>query len=140
MFSEVFSARVVIPTTEFAALGLGEHEDPSELPACFRWCFDRLGPGGTRWLAELTDPAVVILCFKQPEDAIAFVAQWKPCRSGDHQAASLALSTQTSLFGAMYPGLFEEASSSQDDCPDWCTLVSPETVGRTIACGQASLH
>jgi hypothetical protein len=87
-FSESFAARVVIPDTEFAALGLGEHEAPTQLPACFRWCFDKLGPGGQSWAPELADPATAIVYFKRLRDAIDFVACWNSVRTERLPAAA----------------------------------------------------
>ena len=74
--SEVFVARVVIPETEFAMLGIGHHERPGRLPACFRWCFDKLGAGGTRWSVMLRDAEYAEVYFARLRDAGAFVAKW----------------------------------------------------------------
>ena len=74
--SEVFAARVVVPETAFAGLGLGRHERPGRLPACFRWCFDHLGAGGTRWSVMLRDEAHAEVYFARIRDALAFVARW----------------------------------------------------------------
>ena len=74
--SEVFAARVVIPETAFAGLGVGRHERPRCLPACFRWCFDYLGSGGTRWSVMLRHEDHAELYFAQVRDALAFVARW----------------------------------------------------------------
>ena len=74
--SEVFAARVVIPDTAFARLGIGRHERPRRLPACFRWCFDHLGAGGTRWSVMLRDEDYAELYFARVRDALAFVARW----------------------------------------------------------------
>ncbi|WP_043361379.1 hypothetical protein [Belnapia sp. F-4-1] len=74
--SEVFAARVVIPDTAFAGLGIGRHERPRCLPACFRWCFNHLGTGGTRWSVMLRDEEHAELYFARVPDAFAFVARW----------------------------------------------------------------
>jgi len=74
--SEVFAARVVIPKTAFAGLGVGRHERSRRLPACFRWCFNHLGAGGTQWSVMLRDEDYAELYFAQVRDALAFVARW----------------------------------------------------------------
>ena len=74
--SEVFAARVVIPETAFASLSIGRHERPGRLPACFRWCFDHLGAGGTRWSVMLRREDHAELYFARVRDALAFVARW----------------------------------------------------------------
>ena len=74
--SEVFAARVVIPETAFAGLGVGRHEHPRRLPACFRWCFNHLGTGGTQWSVMLRDEDHAELYFARVRDAVAFVARW----------------------------------------------------------------
>jgi hypothetical protein len=76
LLSEVFLARVVIPATEFLGLGIGHHEHPGRLPACFRWCFERLGPGGTRWSVMLRDEDYAEVYFARLRDAAAFVTRW----------------------------------------------------------------
>jgi hypothetical protein len=74
--SGVFAARVVIPVDEFARLGLGNHERPSALPACFRWCHAAFGIGGSRWSVRLPEDAAAILYFAERQDALAFLARW----------------------------------------------------------------
>ena len=74
--SEVFAARVVIPGTVFASLSTSRHERPGRLPACFRWCFDHLGAGGTRWSVMLRHEDHAELYFARVRDALAFVARW----------------------------------------------------------------
>lgn len=72
----IFAARVVIPEAEFQRLGLGGYERYSQLPACFRWCFDKFGVGGVRWAPELRDPAVNYVYFAEADEAVRFVAFW----------------------------------------------------------------
>jgi hypothetical protein len=72
----VFAVRVAIPEAEFRRLGLGGYERHSQLPACFRWCFDKFGPGGTRWAPELRDPTTTFIYFEAIQDAMSFVAHW----------------------------------------------------------------
>ncbi|MBV1799146.1 hypothetical protein [Siccirubricoccus sp. G192] len=74
--SGVFEARVIIPESEFERLGLGDHEHPSSLPACFRWCHMTLGLGGTSWSVTLRDDTAVLICFAKAEDGLAFLARW----------------------------------------------------------------
>src|SRR3712207_3482853 len=74
--SEVFEARVLIPRGEFARLGLGDHERPASLPACFRWCHVSLGAGGTRWSVMLRDPSTAAVYCARTQDALAFLARW----------------------------------------------------------------
>jgi hypothetical protein len=73
---EVFSARVVIPRTEFARLGLGDHERPGALPACFRWLLAVFGPGGERWSVRLREGEDALVHFARQADAFAFFARW----------------------------------------------------------------
>lgn len=75
-FSEVFAARVVIPRSEFARLGLGDYERPSRLPACFAWCYANLGLGGTRWSVMLRDGTDALIYFARDQDGVAFLAHW----------------------------------------------------------------
>jgi hypothetical protein len=75
-FSEVFAARVVIPDTDFPGLGIGRHEPPGRLPACFRWCFDSLGIGGTLWSVMLRGEDHAEVYFARIQDAVAFVGRW----------------------------------------------------------------
>ena len=72
----VFGARVVIPVADFARLGLGEHERPGALPACFRWCLGTLGLGGSRWAVRLPEGAPATVHFADPAHAVAFLARW----------------------------------------------------------------
>jgi hypothetical protein len=74
--SEVFEARVLIPEAEFARLGLGDHERPASLPACFRWCYDNLGQGGRRWSVMLRDRSTAAVYFARAQEALAFLARW----------------------------------------------------------------
>jgi hypothetical protein len=74
--SEAFEARVLIPDAEFARLGLGDHERPARLPACFRWCHDNLGAGGRRWSVMLRDESTAAVYFSKSQDALAFLARW----------------------------------------------------------------
>jgi hypothetical protein len=123
--SKVFSARVVIPDSEFALLGLGDYEQPSKLPACFRWCFDLLGRGGTHWAPELTDPTAAVVYFKRIQDAIAFVARWNTpkstscCSVGETSAQRIRVAT--SLFSEAHAGIFDNALNSQP--LDWHALL-----------------
>jgi hypothetical protein len=75
-FSEIFAARVVIPDTDFAGLGIGRHEAPGRLPACFRWCFDSLGIGGTLWSVMLRGEDHAEVYFARVQDAVAFAGRW----------------------------------------------------------------
>jgi hypothetical protein len=85
--SEVFEARVIIPESEFERLGLGDHEHPSSLPACFRWCHGTLGLGGTRWSVTLQDDAAVLISFARAEDGLAFLARWAAAAApAEHEA------------------------------------------------------
>ena len=125
--SEVFSARVVIPDSEFAPLALGDYERPSELSAGLRWCFDVLGPGGTHWVPELADLAVAIVHFKRDQDTIAFVAQWNIPKSTSFCSAGGA-SVQhrpepAFPFGEAHAGIFDDASDSQQ--LDWHGAAGP---------------
>ena len=74
--SEIFQARVIIPESEFKRLGLGDHERPTGLPACFRWCHANLGVGGTRWSVTLRDDAAALIYFAKAQDGLAFLARW----------------------------------------------------------------
>jgi len=88
--SEVFEARVLIPRGEFARLGLGDHERPGSLPACFRWCHATLGAGGSRWSVMLRDASTAAVYFARAQDALAFLTRW----SSDHWATpDLALAS-----------------------------------------------
>jgi hypothetical protein len=81
-----FAARILIPTAEFPRLGLGEHEKPSAIPACLRWCHARFGVGGTRWLVRLPPDADAVLYFAERDDALAFLAHWSPSVPADRTA------------------------------------------------------
>ena len=78
--AEVFSARVVIPTSDFARLGLGDHERPGALPACFRWLFAVFGQGGERWSVRLPTDGDTVVSFASQADAFAFFARWSAPR------------------------------------------------------------
>jgi hypothetical protein len=75
-FGPVFAARITIPTSEFARLGLGAHERPSAVPACFRWCHRVFGVGGTRWNVVLPEGGDAVVCFAEVQDALAFHTRW----------------------------------------------------------------
>jgi hypothetical protein len=85
--SEVFEARVLIPRGEFARLGLGDHERPSSLPACFRWCHATLGAGGRRWSVMLRDESTAAVYFAKAQDALAFLARWSSAHETAHDLA-----------------------------------------------------
>ncbi|MBL6080097.1 hypothetical protein JMJ56_18925 [Belnapia sp. T18] len=87
--SEVFAARVVIPDTAFASLSIGRHERPHRLPACFRWCFDHLGTGGTRWSITLRNEDHAEIYFARVRDGLAFVARWSKEAAPAGQPASV---------------------------------------------------
>jgi hypothetical protein len=74
--AEVFAARVIIPVSEFARLGLGDHERPDALPACFLWCHATFGIGGGRWSVRLPEDGEAILYFAERQDALAFLSRW----------------------------------------------------------------
>jgi hypothetical protein len=74
--AEMFSVRVVIPETDFARLGLGDHERAGALPACFRWLLAAIGPGGQRWSVRLPSDGDAFIYFAEHADACAFFAQW----------------------------------------------------------------
>jgi len=76
--SGFFAARVVIPVSDFARLGLGDHERGGSIPACFRWCHARFGVGGTRWVVRLPPDGDATIYFAEREDALAFFAHWSP--------------------------------------------------------------
>src|SRR5690349_110620 len=138
-FSASFAARLVIAESEFPALGLGEHEQPHNLPSCFRWCLDRLGLGGTRWAPELTQPSTVILYFQQVDDAVAFVAKWNACKPMDTRDVDRAASQliHASCFGEAFPGLFAELDGGQAAHPGWPAPVGPVAPAVDTACNLA---
>lgn len=86
--SPAFVARAVIPLSEFHRLGLGDHERPSAIPACFRWCHARMGVGGTRWSVRLSHTGSAIVYFADRADALAFHTYWaEPATDGYRLAA-----------------------------------------------------
>jgi hypothetical protein len=97
-FSEIFAARVVIPRSEFARLGLGEHESPRRLSACFQWCHANLGRGGSRWSVMLRHDNAALIYFARIPDAVAFFARWA-ADAIPEQPAALAAQTQTAQSG-----------------------------------------
>jgi hypothetical protein len=74
--AELFLARVVIPTGEFARLGLGQHEQAGAIPECFRWCHAAFGLGGARWSVRLPEESDAVVLFAEEHDARAFFARW----------------------------------------------------------------
>jgi hypothetical protein len=95
--SGFFAARILIPTAEFARLGLGEHEKPSAIPACLRWCHAKFGVGGTRWLVRLPPDADAILYFAERDDALAFLAHWSHSAPTDRPHAPARRSAARTL-------------------------------------------
>ena len=81
--SGFFAARIMIPTAEFARLGLGDHEKPSSIPACLRWCHASFGAGGTRWIVRMPPDADAVLYVAEREDALAFLAHWADAAVAD---------------------------------------------------------
>lgn len=81
--SEVYFARVVIPRSEFARLGLAEHEGWGAIPACFRWCHAAFGPGGARWALRLPPGGDAAILFAEAADAWAFLARWSNPTDGE---------------------------------------------------------
>jgi hypothetical protein len=85
--SEVFRARVIIPKSEFERLGLGNHERPTSLPACLRWCYTNLGTGGTRWSVVLRNDAAALVYFAKDQEALAFLTRWSSAAAPARQVA-----------------------------------------------------
>src|SRR5690349_6073811 len=79
----IFAARIVIPPSEFARLGLGDHERPGAMPACFRWCHAEFGAGGTRWYLRLPPDRAGLIYFADRDDAAAFFVRWAVAHSDD---------------------------------------------------------
>jgi len=98
--SPVFTARIVIPPCEFARLGLGAHESPNRLPACFEWCHANLGIGGTNWLVTLRDDAGAQIYFAKASDATAFLTRWAN-DALPAQRVALARSTERRAAGSV---------------------------------------
>ena len=76
--SGFFAARIVIPVSEFARLGLGDHERAGAIPACFRWCHANFGIGGTRWVVRLPPDGNATIYFAEADEARAFFTYWSP--------------------------------------------------------------
>lgn len=76
--SGFFAARIVIPVSDFARLGIGNHERAGAIPACFRWCHANFGVGGTRWVVRMPPEGDATIYFAERDEAFAFYAYWSP--------------------------------------------------------------